>query len=260
MSTALLARIARPGLTAAVVLTGLGIPNLARAAAVETETVSRAAAFTPGATLTVRNFSGHVTITGADRADVSVQAVRRASRERLDRIKLEVRTAEGGGVVVEANKQGDRNRHDNDNVVETDLTIEVPRQASLDVEAFSSAVEIRGITGKQHRVKTFSGDQRLDGITGPIDADAFSGSITLAPGWQPGDRLSLHTFSGAIDVQVPSSAAASVEFNTFSGGFVCDLPITLRSKDKRSVRGDLGGGSGGELKLHTFSGDVHLRK
>src|SRR3954467_1011519 len=119
MSTALLARLVRPGLTAAVVLTGLGIPNLAHAAAVETETVSRAAAFTPGATLTVRNFSGHVTITGADRADVSVQAVRRGSRERLDRIKLEVRTAEGGGVVVEANKQGDRNRHDNDNVVET---------------------------------------------------------------------------------------------------------------------------------------------
>ena len=258
MSTALLARIVRPSLAAAVVLTGLGIPNDARAAAVETETVSRTAAFTPGATLTVRNFSGHVMITGTDRADVSVHAVRRATRDRLDRITLDVRPADGG-VVIEANKQADRSRHD-DNVVETDLTIEVPRQASLDVEAFSSGVEIRGITGKQHRVKTFSGDQRLDAITGPIDADAFSGSITLAPGWQPGDRLSLHTFSGAIDVQVPSSATASVEFNTFSGGFVCDLPITLRSKDKRSVRGDLGGGAGGELKLHTFSGDVHLRK
>jgi len=101
MSTALLARIVRPGLAAAVVLGALGIPNPARAAAVETETVSRTAAFTPGATLTVRNFSGHVTITGTDRADVSVQAVRRATRERLDRIKLEVRTAEGGGVVIE---------------------------------------------------------------------------------------------------------------------------------------------------------------
>jgi DUF4097 and DUF4098 domain-containing protein YvlB len=258
MSTPLLDRLARPGVVATLVLAGIGIPQHARAAAVETERVARTAAFTPGATLTVRNFSGHVTITGSDRTDVSVQAVRRATRERLDRIALDVRT-DGRGVRIDANKQLDPGRH-NENVVETDLTIEVPRQASLDVEAFSSAVEIRGITGTQHRVKTFSGDQRLENITGPLDADAFSGSITVAPGWRPGDRLSLHTFSGGIDVQVPAAAAASVEFSTFSGGFACDVPMTLRSKDKRSVRGDLGGGTGGELKLHTFSGDVHLRK
>jgi hypothetical protein len=259
MFTPSISRATRPGLVAAIVLAGLGIQAPVHAAA-ETEQVSRTAAFTPGSTLTVRNFSGHVTITGTDRADVSVQAVRRAPRERLDRIVLEVRS-DGGGVVIEANKRRDGSRKDdNDNVVETDLTIEVPKQANLDVEAFSSPVEIRDITGTKHRIKTFSGDQRLERIAGPVDADAFSGSITLASNWQPESRLSLHTFSGEIDVQVPTTAAASVEFDTFSGGFASDLPITLRSKDKRSVRADLGGGSGGVLKLHTFSGDVHLRK
>jgi Toastrack DUF4097 len=254
-----ISRAPRPGLVATLVLAGLGIQAPVNAAA-ETEQVSRTAAFTPGSTLTVRNFSGHVTITGTDRADVSVQAVRRAPRERLDRIVLDVRS-EGGGVVIEANKRRDPDRkNDNDNVVETDLTIEAPRQANLDVEAFSSSVEIRDITGTKHRVKTFSGEQRLERIAGPLDADAFSGSITLASNWQPDTRLSLHTFSGEIDVQVPTTAAASVEFDTFSGGFASDLPVTLRSKDKRSVRADLGQGAGGVLKLHTFSGDVHLRK
>jgi DUF4097 and DUF4098 domain-containing protein YvlB len=243
---------------AAVVLAGLGIQAPAHAAAAETERVNRTAPFTAGSTLRVRNFSGHVVITGTDRADVSVQAVRRAPRERLDRIVLDVHS-DGGGVVVEANKRLDPEQK-NDNVVETDLTIEVPKQANLDVEAFSSLVEIRDITGTAHRVKTFSGDQRLERIAGPIDANAFSGRITLVSNWQPDSTLSLHTFSGEIDVQVPATAAASVEFDTFSGGFASDLPITLRSKNRRSVRADLGTGSRGVLKLHTFSGDVHLRK
>ena len=257
MSTASLTRPVRPGVVAALVLAGLGIQAPAHAAA-ETERVSRTAPFTAGSTLTVRNFSGHVVITGTDRADVSIQAVRRAPRERLDRIVLDVHS-DGGGVVIEANKRLDPEQK-NDNVVETDLTIEVPTQANLDVEAFSSLVEIRDITGTAHRVKTFSGDQRLERIAGAIDANAFSGRITLASNWQADSKLSLHTFSGGIDVQVPATAAASVEFDTFSGDFASDLPVTLRSKNRRSVRADLGGGSHGVLKFHTFSGDVHLRK
>jgi DUF4097 and DUF4098 domain-containing protein YvlB len=258
MSTTFLRRVARPGVIAALVVAGLGIP--AGAAAAETETVSRTAAFTPGATLTVRNFSGRVTVTGTDRQDVSVVAVRRAPRERLDRIKLDVRT-EQGGVVVEANKQLDRHRHD-DNVVETDLTIEVPRSADLDVETFSSPVVVRGVSGSTHRVKTFSGDARLEGLTGPVDAETFSGGIVLAPGGAGGERLDLHTFSGHIEVQVPPTAAGAVEFDTFSGDFASDVPLTIRSKEKRTVRADLPGndGSKGTLRLRTFSGDVRLRK
>ena len=260
MSTAFLRRVARPGVLAAVVVAGLGIPAHAGAAATETETVNRTVAFTPGATLTVRNFSGRVTITGSDRRDVSVQAVRRAPRERLERITLDVR-ADGGGAVVEANSQAEPRQHD-ENVVETDLTIEVPREANLDVETFSSPVIVHDVTGSRHRVKTFSGDQQLQGVTGPVDAEAFSGSIDMAPTWKDGNKLDLHTFSGHIEVQVPPSAAASVEFDTFSGDFASDLPLTVRTREKRSMRADLAGNgsAAGLVRMHTFSGDARVRK
>jgi DUF4097 and DUF4098 domain-containing protein YvlB len=260
MSNALLRRFSRPGLIAAIALVGLGIPSAGTAAAAaQTETVDRTAAFTPGATLKVRNFSGRVTITGTDRRDVSVHAVRRASQDRLDRIKLDVRE-EGGGVVVEANKQLDPDRH-NDNVVETDLTIEVPHQANLDVETFSSPVIVRDVTGTRHRVKTFSGDQQLERVAGPLDADAFSGSVAL-PAWAGGDPLKVSTFSGHIEVQVPPTANGSIEFDTFSGDFATDVALTMRAKEKRTIRAELPGGAGGAgtVRLHTFSGDVHLRK
>ena len=250
---------ARCGAVATVALLGLGIPTALHAAGTETETLTRTAAFSPGGTLTVRNFSGQVNITGTERSDVSVHAVRRATRERLERIKLEVRE-EGGGVIIEANKRPDSGR-DNDNVVETDLTIELPRQANLDINAFSSPITVRDVTGSRHRVKTFSGDQKLERVAGSVDADTFSGSITLVPeGWA--DRLKLNTFSGNIDVQVPATAGGSVEFDTFSGDFTADVPLTLRSKAKRAVRADLPGGhtTKASLLLHTFSGDVHVRK
>ena len=244
MSTCFVRRISRPRAISVAVLLALGIPAAAGAAeAKETETVTRTAAFTPGATLTVRNFSGRVAITGTDRSDVSVHAVRRATRERLDRIKLDVRE-EGGGVIVEANKRQGSGR-DEDNVVETELTIEMPRQANLDIDAFSSPVTVRDVTGSRHRVKTFSGDQTLERVAGAVDAGTFSGSITLVTaGWA--EQLKLNTFSGHIDVQVPPTAAGSVEFDTFSGEFSTDVPLTLRSKAKRTVRADLPGQRGHE--------------
>ena len=253
-------RLGRCGALSAAVLLGLGIPASAHGAqGKETETVTRTAAFSPGASLTVRNFSGRVVITGSDRQDLSMHAVRRGTREQLERIKLDVRE-EGGGVVIDANQRQESER-DHDNVVETDLTIDLPRQANLDINAFSSPITVRDVTGSRHRVKTFSGDQRLERLAGSVDADTFSGSITLVPeGWA--DRLKLNTFSGDIDVQVPPTAGGSVEFDTFSGDFSTDVPLTLRSKAKRAVRADLPGGdtTKSALLLHTFSGDVRVRK
>ena len=79
----------RPGLSigsvALAALLGLGVP-VGAYAATETQTVDKTVAIPAGGTLKVRNFSGKVEITGTDRADVSLHAVRRASRERLDRI------------------------------------------------------------------------------------------------------------------------------------------------------------------------------
>ena len=189
-----------------------------------------------------------------------MQAVRRAPRERLERITLDVR-ADGGGAVIEANAQAEPGRSD-ENIVESDLTIEVPREADLDVETFSSPVIVHDVTGTRHRVKTFSGDQQLQGVTGPVDAEAFSGSIAMSPMWKDGDKLDLHTFSGHIEVQVPPSAAASVEFETFSGDFAGVLPLTVRSRQKRAMRADLAGtgSAAGLVRMHTFSGDARVRK
>jgi DUF4097 and DUF4098 domain-containing protein YvlB len=221
---------AAPALAAALLLS---VP--AGASAKDTERVDRTAQIRAGGQLKLKNFSGHVTITGTNRADMAIHAVRRASRDRLDHIKLNIQET-GAGVTIEANQRDSGWTEHDDNVVETDFDIEVPNDISLDVEVFSSNVVVKDVRGKQ-RVKTFSGEVELAGGENNIDAETFSGDITLT---------------------IAQGASASVDFNSFSGEMRTDVPMTYHSSDRRHMRASIGAG-GNSYSLKTFSGDVKIR-
>jgi DUF4097 and DUF4098 domain-containing protein YvlB len=249
----------RAPLTATLALLAMGIPALSAGATKETERVERTVPMQAGGTLTLKNFSGRVEITGEPRSDVAIIAIRKATRERLDRIKLDIQS-DGRSVTIEANKRDKDWGEKDDNIVETDFTITVPQSANLDVKVFSSPVQISGVTGT-HKVHGFSSDLRLDAVTGPVDAETFSGEIYLAPAtWQQGQSVRAKTFSGDIEVRLPDSAAGTVEFDSFSGNVDSAVSLTLQSKSKRTMRASLNNAAGGRLTFNTFSGDVRLIK
>jgi hypothetical protein len=202
----------------------------------ETERVDRTVSIRAGGQLRLKNFSGRVTITGSNRADITVHAVRRAPRERLDHIKLEI-VETGSGVAIEANKKDDNWRERDNNVVDTEFEIQVPADVALDVEVFSSDVVVKDVRGRQ-RVHAFSGEIELGGADGAIDAE---------------------TFSGDISVNLVQGSSASVDFDSFSGSLKTDVPMTYRSSNsRRRIRGDIGSG-GTDYHFKTFSGDVRIR-
>ena len=231
MRNALIA-VAAVAAVGAVALAGTGT----RAAFHETERVSRTVGLDPGGTLRLKNFSGRVTITGTNRADVSVHAIRRATRDRLDHIKLEI-VETGSGVSIEANRKDDWWRDRDNNVVDTEFDIEVPADVSLDVQVFSSKVEVNDVRGRQH-VKTFSGSVDVSGAWGSLDAE---------------------TFSGAIDVKLAGSAGGRLDFDSFSGSLRSDIPLLYRSGSRRRISGDIGSGGTNDYHFKTFSGDVNIR-
>src|SRR5260221_6580285 len=110
----------------------------------ETERVDRTVSIRAGGQLRLKNFSGRVTITGSNRSDMVVHAIRRAPRERLDRIRLEI-TETGSGVSIEANKKVDNWRGRNNDVVDTEFAILVPADVALHVEGFSSDVFVKDV-------------------------------------------------------------------------------------------------------------------
>jgi len=201
----------------------------------ETERVDRTVSIRAGGLLRLKNFSGRVTITGSNRSDIAVHAVRRAPRERLDHVRLEI-SETSSGVLIEANKKDDTWRDRENSVVETDFDIQVPADVALNVDVFSSDVIVKEVRGRQ-RVKTFSGEIEVTGAEAALDAE---------------------TFSGDIDVRLVQGTSASVDFDTFSGSLDTDVPMNYRSASRRRVRADIGSG-GTDYHFKTFSGDVRIR-
>jgi DUF4097 and DUF4098 domain-containing protein YvlB len=205
----------------------------------ETETVDKTLTMQPGGTLRLKTFSGRVKITGTSGNQLIVHAIRRATRERLDDIKLEI-IQSGATVEIDANHRLVERR--NDNVVDTDFEIQVPAKTRLDVKTFSAPVTVVNVAGS-HNV------------------DGFSSDITFETNdWNDNDDLEVKTFSGDIRLGLPQSARGTIDFNSFSGSFESDLPVTLNSSSRRNFRGSLNGGGGGTFRLKTFSGDVTIRR
>jgi hypothetical protein len=226
----------------------------------ESERVSRTVKIDPGGTVHLKSFSGRVSISGGDGNDVVIDAVRRASRDRLDRIKLDVHGG-GSAVYIEANHHDPGWWSMRSNVVETDFDIKVPRRVDLDVNVFSAAVTVQGVEGSQ-RIGAFSSRISLEDVTGPVRAHTFSGSVEIqAKGWHDQD-LDVDTFSGDITLRVPEDARGQLTFNSFSGRLNSDVPLTLRSGKRRSLKADLGAdaSSGGTLRFKTFSGSVRINR
>jgi DUF4097 and DUF4098 domain-containing protein YvlB len=223
----------------------------------ETETFDRTLSLAPGGTVRLKTFSGRVTITGTGGSQVVVHAVRRATPERLRDIKLEVRQ-EGNTVEIDANHRLVERR--NNNVVETDFDIQVPQQTRLDLRTFSAPVSVTAVRGDL-TVDGFSSDIRLVDVGGPARVKTFSGDVNLeATGWNDGDDLNVNTFSGGVTLRLPDSARGNIDFDTFSGRFNSDLPVTLTSSSRRNFRGSLNGGGNADFRLKTFSGNVTIRR
>jgi DUF4097 and DUF4098 domain-containing protein YvlB len=205
----------------------------------DTETVDRTLPMPAGGTLRLKTFSGRVKITGTSGNQLVVHAVRRATRDRLDDIKLEI-TQSGNTIEVDANHRLVERR--NDNVVETDFDIQVPAKTRLDIKTFSADVTVIGV----------SASQNIDGFSSDV--------IIESTDFADGNDIDVNTFSGSVRLRLPASARGTIDFNSFSGRFESDLPVTLNSSSRRNFRGALNGGGAGDFRLKTFSGDVSIRR
>ena len=205
----------------------------------ETETVDRTIPFSPGGTLRLKNFSGDVQVTGTAASNVVVHATRRARRDRLDNIKLDIQV-KGSLIDIEANRRETSWDEKNDNVVETTFEIQVPADTKLDLYAFSGALVVSDTTAGI-KAQTFSGKIELD-MT----------HATTVP------DIAAETFSGDIRARVNAAGNGEVDFKTFSGDLRSDIPLTVHGTSKRNMTAELGSGSGASLRFKTFSGDVRI--
>jgi hypothetical protein len=168
------------------------------------------------------------------------------------------RTRRGGWTSCEPGGWDDKDLHDID--VSVDFVVRVPAGVDFVGRTISGDVEAEALRSNV-MARTVSG--RVSVSTSEIaEAATVSGSIRASLGKADWDGdLRFKTVSGGITVQMPADLHADVSFQSLSGDFDSDFPITVLSSGHRWIGGRLRGtiGDGGRrLDLATVSGDVRL--
>jgi Toastrack DUF4097 len=225
-----------------------------------------------GGSISVRNVSGDVTVTGYEGSAVLVLGFKEG-RDR-DLVRVEDNSA-GNNVDVRARYP--ENCDCNANIR---FEVKVPR-ANYKFDPISSVsgdVEVTGVNGDL-QAKSTSGNVTVRGVAGAVNARSTSGNVHVGEitGTVSGKSTSgnveveimqlsgagdmeFASTSGNVRVKLPANLDADVRMSTTSGGLKTDFPLTIEEPERGSGRraaGRVGGGSR-NLRLSSTSGSVSL--
>lgn len=212
----------------------------------------------PAGQVSLENINGSVQITGWDRNEVKVDAVKSArSQDTLDRIKIEV-SSSPNGVYIKTEFPNHMFEHDGNWRV--DYTLMVPKRAAIDkVNLVNGGLKVRNV----------SGDVSASSVNGPIDARDLSGAVHLSavngpieavfsnPGLS--DPVSVSTVNGPITITLPAGVHARVSAHTVNGSIDNSFGIQVTGHlVGHSLEGSIGNG-GSQIDLKSVNGGIHIR-
>ena len=141
----------------------------------------------------------------------------------------------------------------------TDLILNVPVLAELEIDSVSATVDVVGTAGDSLQIDSVSGDVTVAGAPREADIESVSGDLNLTLNSR---EVSASSVSGDLRLRGKLSGEMSVE--TVSGNIDADSAgMRLRHISASTVSGDVtvraGLTDGGQLEAESVSGDLHLR-
>lgn len=213
----------------------------------------------------IENVNGPVHISGWDRAEVKVDAVKSAwTQERLSEARIEIQSADSRiSIRTEypghdhAFNFGDEGEHNNPARVE--YTITVPRQANLDeIKLVNGRLDIQDVAGEV-RASCVNGRIEARNLQGRTELNTVNGELDASVEQLSTSGVKLSSVNGRLHVTLPSDANAEVKASTLSGNISDDfgLPVSHHQYVGRSLHGRLGGG-GTLVKLSNVNGTIQI--
>lgn len=210
----------------------------------------------------LENINGPVHITGWDRNEVKVDAIKRAwSKERLNDAKIEISSHPDSLSIRTEYPSHDNtfwnDRHDNPASVEYTLT--VPRRARLDeIKLVNGSLDIHDVAGEVH-ASCVNGRLQARDLEGRTDLDTVNGELDASMSRVPSSSLELSAVNGTLRLTLPSDAKAELDASTVSGGISNDFGLTVSRHQfvGQSLHGELGGG-GTRVKLSNVNGRIEI--
>jgi Toastrack DUF4097 len=234
----------------------------------------------PG-TLNVQLMDGSMTIRGADRRDVLIEArggeEERASQNDQAAAGLRRLNQRGGFTVDE---QANTMRLFSSRGRGGQYTIEVPRRTNLKLSMVNGeTIAVDGVEGDIETSNVNGPSTTLTNVSGSVVAHATNGKILATISRVAAQKaMAFSALNGSVDVTLPASVKANVKLRSDQGDVFTDFDIQMTASKEapvvkdtrqnngryrlqvdRSLYGTINGG-GPEFELRSFNGSVYLRR
>jgi len=237
----------------------------------------------PG-TLKMNVMSGDVTVKTHSGKDVIITTQAKGSRSGSSRGR---RQAEAEGLhrleVVSAGLSVEEDNNvmsiNTSNMNSVALDIQVPVKTNLKLMLLNGdKMVIDGVDG-EIEAQNDNGDLELNNVSGSIVAHSLNGDVVASLKRVNANKpMSFISMNGKVDVTLPADTKANLKLRTDNGDVLTDFDVQIkpntatpkvedtrktngryRVQVERSVLGAINGG-GPDFDLHTFNGNVYIRK
>ena len=240
-------------------------------AATLSETVDKTLDVKPGATVSLNNVNGRITIASWDQPRVHIVATKEVdggrdeARDAMKELRVEIAQPNGGVKIDTKYPKRDEGfssifdwllgHH-----VEANVTYEltIPRTMNVDVRNVNGSIHLADVAGHLE-LDTTNGKIEVKRCAGSIEASTTNGGIYAElTRVTKGEPLRFETTNGRIELQVPRDLAANIEAGTTNGSISTDLPIETTHFKSNSLRGSINGG-GTPISLRTTNGSIAVK-
>ena len=202
------------------------------------------------------NVNGGVEITGWNRNEVQIDAVKSASdQQKLNDMKIEV-NASGNSVTIETKFA---KHFMNNNPGGVQYTLHVPQNARIDkINLVNGSLTVQKLTGEIN-ANLVNGKVQASDLTGTADLATVNGGIEANYASLTSVReIKLKSVNGSVDLKLPQSPNAEVEASTVNGSISTDFPLQVKGPlVGKNMSGTLGSG-GVHIELSNVNGSIHV--
>ena len=205
--------------------------------------------------VSLSNINGDVEITGWNRNEVQIDAVKAAQdQQRLDNMRIEVESS-SNSVDIETKFPG----HTNNNPGGVHYTLHVPQNARIDkVNLVNGSLTVQKLSGEIN-ANLVNGKVRASELQGTADLATVNGTLEANYSSLNNVReIKLGSVNGRVDLLLPQSPNAGVTASVVNGSISTDFPLTVKGRFVgKSMSGTLGSG-GVQIELNNVNGSIHV--
>ena len=206
--------------------------------------------------ISLENINGNVTVTGWERNEVQIDAVKKArDQQKLDEARIEIDVSNDAVQIRTKYPEG----HNNNNPATVTYELHVPRLARLDhFNLVNGSLEVSKVNG-DIVASLVNGKTDIRDLAGRLNISAVNGTITANyASLDNVKEIHLKSVNGAINLGLPASPNAEVSASTVNGGITTDFPLQVQGKFMgHHLDGTLGSG-GTRIELSNVNGSIRL--